>query len=144
MSVRSCCAWADRVVAIVGKFDDNVLSALTSSLDVEYIAEDGIMSTFDVQYVRSPPPVVPRRSDISFRNDASWNLARVSTRAKLTNQDPFALNYQYEYQPGPGDGVKIYVVDTGLFSLARFSHRDVSASTLCRYPRRPRAQVWFQ
>lgn len=33
----------------VGNFGDNVIGALMSSLDVEYIAEDGIVSACDVQ-----------------------------------------------------------------------------------------------
>jgi len=82
---------------VAGNFDDNVISALMSNSDVEYIADDGIVSTSDVQ------------------TDASWNLARVSTRAKLTNQDPFALTFKYGYNPNPGKGVDIYVVDTGIY-----------------------------
>ena len=35
--------------AFLGNFGDDVIKALTSSLDVEYIAEDGVMSAFDVQ-----------------------------------------------------------------------------------------------
>ncbi|KAF9651864.1 serine protease [Thelephora ganbajun] len=80
-----------------GKFSDNVIEVLESSIEVEYIAEDGIMTTSDVQ------------------NDAPWGLARVSTRKKLAKQDPFALDYQYQYLSNPGVGVDIYVVDTGIF-----------------------------
>ena len=65
------------------------------------------------------------------RNDASWNLARVSTRTKLAKQDPFALDYQYKYNSGPGSGVDIYVVDTGL-SFPCFSNGSVSPSTYHR------------
>ena len=35
--------------AFLGNFGNDVIKALTSSLDVEYIAEDGVMSAFDVQ-----------------------------------------------------------------------------------------------
>ena len=35
----------------LGNFGDDIIEALKSSIDVEYIAEDGIMTTFDVQYV---------------------------------------------------------------------------------------------
>ena len=37
---------------VVGNFGDNIIEVLKSSIDVEYIAEDGIMTTFDVQYVQ--------------------------------------------------------------------------------------------
>jgi cerevisin len=103
-----------------GYFDDDVLSALKSSMDVEYIAEDGIMSTSDVQYVKPPPSVGSCHSNPSARPDASWNLARVSTRDELVDQDPFDLTYTYEYSSGPGSGVDIYVVDTGSFPPVRF------------------------
>ena len=43
----------------------------------------------------------------------------MSTRTKLSNQDPFALNYQYKYLPEPGNGIDIYAVDTGAFFLVR-------------------------
>jgi len=79
-----------------GNLNDDDINTLTSNPDVEYVVEDGIMSAFDIQ------------------PDASWNLARISTRNKLSNQDPFALNYQYKYLPQPGYGVDIYVVDTGI------------------------------
>jgi len=36
---------------VVGNFGDNIVEVLKSSIDVEYIAEDGIMTTFDVQCV---------------------------------------------------------------------------------------------
>jgi hypothetical protein len=44
---------------VVGCFDGTVLGALQSSTGVEYITEDGMMSTFDVQkqYVEPPPSV---------------------------------------------------------------------------------------
>jgi len=73
------------------------------------------MTTFDIQYVGPWPPIRSRCSDLHARNDAPWNLARISTRARLTNQDPFAVNYVYQYLSNPGSGVDIYVVDTGLF-----------------------------
>lgn len=38
-------------IIVVGNFGDNVIEALKSSIDVEYIAEDGIMKTFVDQYV---------------------------------------------------------------------------------------------
>ncbi|KAF9787161.1 serine protease [Thelephora terrestris] len=76
--------------------DEDAVNALLLSPNVEYVAENGIMAAFDVQ------------------TDASWNLARVSTRAKLSNQDPFALTYEYKYNCDPGEGIDIYVVDTGI------------------------------
>ena len=123
---------------VIGSFGDNIIEVLKSSTDVEYIAEDGIMTTFDIQYVGPWPSTRSCYSNIHARNDAPWNLARISTRARLTNQDPYALNYTYQYLSNPGDGVDIYVVDTGLFSpfvrvlkVSQHISRKVSSSTTC-------------
>ena len=101
---------------LIGNFDDTVIEVLKSTVDVEYIAEDGIVKTLVDQYVE------PRVSDSRIlllkpacRKNAPWNLARVNTRARLTNQDPLALDYVYSYLENPGHGVDIYVVDTGSF-----------------------------
>jgi len=101
----------------VGNFDGNVIEVLKSSIDVEYIAEDGIMTAFDVQYVEPSPSVRSFYSNRDARNDAPWNLARVSTRTELAERNPFSLDYEYQYLPDPGRGVNIYVVDTGSFDF---------------------------
>lgn len=100
---------------VIGNFGDSILEVLKSSIDVEYIAEDGIMKTCDDQYVGLWSPVVLCYSDPHIRLDAPWSLTRIGTRAKLVDQDPFALNYVYQHLPNPGSGVDIYVVDTGSF-----------------------------
>jgi cerevisin len=111
---RACVMFGPNQI-VIGNFGDNIIDVLKSSTDVEYIAEDGIMTAFDVQYVGLWSSVRLWYSNLHVRNDAPWNLARISTRTRLTNQDPFALNYAYQYLPNPGSGVDIYVVDTGLF-----------------------------
>lgn len=127
---------------VIGYFGDDVIEVLKSSIDVEYIAEDGIMSAFDVegpvavmdppntQYVGLSPSVRLCYSDPHTRADAPWGLARISTRIKLVNQDPLALDYEYRYLPNPGNGVNIYVVDTGsFFPLVRVSRGSQRPST---------------
>jgi len=101
--------------AAAGNFGDSIIDILKSSTDVEYIAEDGIMTAFDIQYVEPWSSVRLCYSNAHVRDDAPWNLARINTRVTLTEQDPFALDYEYEYLPEPGHGVDIYVVDTGPF-----------------------------
>ena len=59
----------------------------------------------------------------SIRKNAPWNLARVSTRNRLSDQNSLGLSYTYEYDSKPGDGVDIYVVDTGLFLFLPRSRR---------------------
>lgn len=52
----------------------------------------------------------------SRRTDAPYNLARLSSASTLAVRDVKLLNYTYEYDaPSPGEGVDIYVVDTGQF-----------------------------
>jgi hypothetical protein len=72
------------------------------------------------------------------RRNAPWNLARVSSRYKLGNQNPNDLNYEYDYAPEPGKDVDIYVVDTGSFPTpcappAKESHLPCQAFTLTMY-----------
>jgi len=100
-----------------GNFGDDVIEVLKSIIDVEYIAEDGIMKAFVDQYVEPWSFGGFCYSNPHPRNNAPWNLARVSTRAKLVKQDPFALDYTYRHLEKPGSGVDIYVMDTGLFFL---------------------------
>ena len=79
------------------------------------------MSAFDTQYVKPPSPVEQLRSNPFFRTNAPWNLNRISTRQKLANQNPKDLNFQYNFDGTKlGNGVDIYVIDTGSFSLLRF------------------------
>ena len=64
----------------------------------------------------------------SVRNDEPWNLARISTPNKLSNQDPYALTNTYNHLANPGNGVDIYVVDTGL----SFPVRSINVSQYLR------------
>ena len=63
----------------------------------------------------------------------------MSARDKLDNQDPFALDYEYNYLPNPGSDVDIYVVDTGLWliisppSVTKPSHLPSQVSTSSMY-----------
>jgi hypothetical protein len=81
------------------------------------------MSAFVTQYVVLPSPVRPSHSPVSVRTDAPWGLARVSSQTRLSNQNPIDLNFAYEYDSPAGNGVDIYVVDTGLFFLVHFYHK---------------------
>ena len=89
------------------------------------------MSAFFTQSVE------PRYLSILFvqppfsRNNAPWNLARISTRNELTNQNSKDLTFPYNYDPSKlGNGVDIYVIDTGLFSVSPSFHRSIPTSAL--------------
>lgn len=116
---------------IIGNFDQSAIDAFRSNPNVEYVSENGIMSAFDTQYVESSSSIKSLRSNTSVRNNAPWNLARISTRDKLVKQNPFALDFQYNYKGStPGKDVDIYVVDTGLLFFVCSLHESISPSTL--------------
>ncbi|OBZ89658.1 hypothetical protein A0J61_02291 [Choanephora cucurbitarum] len=75
-----------------GKFDDQVLEAIRQSDDVAFIEHDSVVYANELQ--RSAP----------------WGLSRISHRDTLT----FKNYQQYEYNPDGGEGVKVYVIDTGI------------------------------
>ncbi|KAF8167100.1 serine protease [Crassisporium funariophilum] len=81
-----------------GDLDTDALNALRASPDVEFIAEDGIMHTMVTQ------------------TNAPWGIARLSSTARLTNQDTSALTFSYTYDASAGAGADIYIVDTGVFT----------------------------
>jgi len=100
--------------AFAGDFDDKSINALMLNPNVEYVAQNGYMSTFD------------------SRNDEPWNLARISTPNKLSDQDPLDLTNTYNYGSNPGNGVDIYVVDTGIYTEHEdFQDRAQWGETFC-------------
>jgi cerevisin len=95
-----------------GKFSDSVLQRIREMPEVDYVERDQIVRTQDVQ--KSAPWV-----SLHCANIAIWNslgqylnkgLARISHRPKLT----FGTFTKYEYDPRGGDGVDVYVIDTGV------------------------------
>jgi len=75
-----------------GVFTDNVVEQLRKSPEVEYVEKDQLVRTMDVQ------------------RGAPWGLARISHRPRLT----FSTFTKYEYDHDGGEGVDVYVVDTGI------------------------------
>ncbi|KAI8065786.1 serine protease [Gongronella butleri] len=75
-----------------GKFDAATLQAIRSSEDVAYVEKDSTVYASDLQ------------------RDAPWGLARIAHRKRLS-----LLTFnKYEHEPTGGDGVKVYVIDTGI------------------------------
>ncbi|KAJ2926091.1 hypothetical protein H1R20_g11005, partial [Candolleomyces eurysporus] len=96
----------DIINGIAVNVDQNTLNTLRASDDVESISEDGIMHAFATQ------------------TNAPWGLQRISQNAKIASTDTAALNYRYEYDDSAGEGVDIYIVDTGvLVSHSQFGGR---------------------
>ncbi|KAJ7496681.1 peptidase S8/S53 domain-containing protein [Mycena latifolia] len=75
-----------------GRFSEGAVNQLRALPEVEYVEQDQIVYTQDVQKM------------------APWGLARVSHRPKLT----FGTFRSYEHDPSGGEGVDVYVIDTGI------------------------------
>ncbi|KAG8939554.1 subtilisin-like serine protease, partial [Tulasnella sp. 419] len=75
----------------VAKCSEEVLDALRNREDIEYITEDAIMRTCDVQ------------------RGSTWGLHRISHAGPV--EEPF----EYDYPSSAGKGVNVYVLDTGIF-----------------------------
>ncbi|ORX56377.1 hypothetical protein DM01DRAFT_1334862 [Hesseltinella vesiculosa] len=75
-----------------GKFDAATLQSIRTSEDVAYVEKDSLVYASELQ------------------RDAPWGLARLAHRKRLS-----LLTFnKYEYDPQGGDGVKVYVIDTGI------------------------------
>jgi len=54
------------------------------------------------------------------RHETTWGLQRITSKTKLQNQDPYALTYDYTHYEKAGEGVDVYVIDTGV----RTTHQE--------------------
>jgi len=77
-----------------GRFTANVLDQIRRMPEVAYVERDQIVRTQDVETQRTAP----------------WGLARVSHRQKLS----FGTFNKYLYDTDGGEGVDVYVIDTGI------------------------------
>ncbi|KAG8938288.1 subtilisin-like serine protease, partial [Tulasnella sp. 419] len=79
-----------------GTFSQDFIDILTNSDKIEAISEDAMVYTNTVQ------------------KNAPWGLQRITQKKKLSKDDTDALNYKYSYDGKAGEGVDVYVVDTGI------------------------------
>ncbi|KAI1306536.1 serine protease [Mortierella claussenii] len=84
----------DGFQGIAGRFRPDVLEEIRKNPNVDYIERDQIVYT----------------SDIAVQNRAPWGLARISHRKALT----LGTFNKYEHNPSGGDGVTVFVIDTGI------------------------------
>jgi len=82
----------EKLKGYAGKFSPNVLEKIRESEDVAYVEKDSVVYTTELQ------------------RNAPWGLARVSHREPLG----FRTFNKYLYEKGAGEGVTVYVVDTGV------------------------------
>ncbi|KAF9479087.1 hypothetical protein BDN70DRAFT_932847 [Pholiota conissans] len=80
------------VTGYAGKFTEQVVEQIRRLPEVAFVEKDQIVRALDTQ------------------KGAPWGLARISHRPKLT----FATFTKYVFNPRGGDGVDVYVVDTGI------------------------------
>lgn len=99
----------DHIDGYSGYFTQGVLEQIRTMPEIEYIERDQIVKIVDTQkgapWVSPPSPT--RYHTLTFPYQG---LARVSHRQKLT----FATFTKYLYEPTGGDGVDVYVIDTGI------------------------------
>ncbi|KAF2398109.1 cerevisin [Trichodelitschia bisporula] len=76
-----------------GHFDEDVIEQLRRHPDVEYIERDSEVHTMDIETEKNAP----------------WGLARISHRDSLS----FGTFNKYLYTADGGEGVDVYVIDTG-------------------------------
>ncbi|KAI0295345.1 hypothetical protein B0F90DRAFT_1820618 [Multifurca ochricompacta] len=89
-----------------GKFTENVIERIREMPEVNYVERDQIIRT---QNIQEPAP---------------WGLARISHRPKLTH----GTFTKYEHQPSGGEGVDVYVIDTGI----NIHHKDFEGRRIVR------------
>jgi len=77
-----------------GSFDESTLDEIRKHPDVAYVEKDSIVHTMEDATTQSPAP---------------WGLARISHRDALG----FGTFNKYIHQASGGDGVDVYVIDTG-------------------------------
>ncbi|QKX63494.1 uncharacterized protein TRUGW13939_10665 [Talaromyces rugulosus] len=85
---------AGSLLGYTGHFDENVIDAIRRHPDVEYIEKDSLVHTME---------------DPSVEKNAPWGLARISHRDSLS----FGTFNKYLYAAEGGEGVDVYVIDTG-------------------------------
>ncbi|EJD51048.1 peptidase 1 [Auricularia subglabra TFB-10046 SS5] len=84
--------------AFSGTFSDAALLALRSSSEVAAIEHDALGGA----------------DGFVTQTDAPWGLRRISQLPKVNSTDYRALNYTYVYDSTAGQGVDIYIIDSGI------------------------------
>ncbi|KAF3935150.1 Cerevisin [Dactylellina cionopaga] len=77
-----------------GSFDESTINLIRSHPDVEYVEEDSVVCTSE---------------EPSLEKQAPWGLARVSHRETLH----FSTFNKYFYSADSGEGVNVYIINTG-------------------------------
>ncbi|KAF3040372.1 serine protease [Didymella keratinophila] len=87
---------ANGIMGYSGHFDEETIEAIRRHPDVDYIERDSIVQTLG-------------GDDYETEKNAPWGLARISHRDSLS----FGTWNKYLYSADGGEGVDVYVIDTG-------------------------------
>ncbi|KAJ3576498.1 hypothetical protein NP233_g389 [Leucocoprinus birnbaumii] len=94
-----------------GRFTSNVIERIRAAPEVAYIEKDQIVHTTEHATQRGAP----------------WGLARISHRPRLG----FSTFTKYEYNDQGGEGVDVYVIDTGInIDHVEFEGRAIWGKTM--------------
>lgn len=85
-----------------GHFDDDVIEKLRRHPDIEYIEQDSEVHSM-------VPADATDDKNVTTQKGAPWGLARISHRDGLS----FGTFNKYLYSDDGGEGVDVYVIDTG-------------------------------
>ncbi|KAL1744814.1 peptidase S8/S53 domain-containing protein [Schizophyllum fasciatum] len=85
-----------------GRFTDRLVQQLRTMPEVDYIEQDQLVHTMDID--------VGELTEFDLQKNATWGLARISHRDRLR----LSTFTKYEYDQTAGEGVDVYVIDTGI------------------------------
>ncbi|KAI5121456.1 hypothetical protein M0805_009564 [Coniferiporia weirii] len=85
--------WDSHIKGYAGAFSPDVVDRIRRQPEVDYVEHDQVVHALETQ------------------KSAPWGLARISHRAKLS----FSTFTRYEYDEHGGEGVNVYVIDTGVY-----------------------------
>ncbi|KAJ9061982.1 proteinase B [Entomophthora muscae] len=70
-----------------------------------------------LEKIKAMPEVEAVEEDLtchtqSIQKDAPWGISRITSRTRL---EPNMFDYEYHYDPYGGNGVDVYIIDTGIY-----------------------------
>ncbi|KAG6901446.1 hypothetical protein C0995_011780 [Termitomyces sp. Mi166 len=127
---------------VAGRFTDDEIKELQASPDVEGVYEDhDDMISVNTHSEQDDPANTYSDKDkpvnTGIQRNATWGLARLSSKNKLTYTNITATNFTFYYNPIAGFNVDIYVVDSGVnINHTDFGGRAQWGTTFGAYPDR--------
>ncbi|KAL9056516.1 MAG: hypothetical protein Q9162_002892 [Coniocarpon cinnabarinum] len=92
-----------------GHFDEDTIQEIRRHPDVKYIEQDQEVHTLEYDEPYRDADVLHKSQDGELQRNSPWGLARISHRDGLS----FGNFNKYLYAEDGGEGVDVYVIDTG-------------------------------